>query len=203
MRYGFFPLFISLFLIFSSSCSPGPSELLLDSFEGKINKETVDFGSSENSSLKVTASRDIKVCGEQSLKLDYELNPSGYMWIARGYGLDIKGAAQWLIEPKDINWAEYNAFSLSMYGNSSRGIIAFDLKDSGGELWRFFLDDDASGWKEVICPLAEFFPRGDWQPENADRNEVLDFPIMSFQFEPRITGKGVYYFDCIKLIRVK
>ncbi len=203
MRYRFILLLVSLFLVFSSSCSKGPSELLLDSFEGAINKETVDFGSSKNSSLKVIAGEGIKVCGEQSLKLDYQLNPSGYMWIARGYGLDVKGAAQWLIEPKAINWAEYNAFSLSMHGNNSGGIIAFDLKDSGGELWRFFLDDDTSGWKKVVCPLAEFFPRGDWQPEDSDQNEVLDFPIMSFQFEPRIIGKGVYYFDCIKLIRVK
>jgi len=203
MRYRFFPLFISLFFIFSSSCTKAPSELLLDSFEGEINSETVDFGSSENSSLAVSSDRRIKVCGEQSLKLDYELNPSGYMWIARGYGLDIKGAAKWEVPPQDIKWSKYNAFSLSMYGRSSGGIIAFDIKDSGGELWRFFLDDDRSGWKEVICPLAEFFPRGDWQPENADRNEVLDFPIMSFQFEPRIMGRGVYYFDCIKLIRTK
>lgn len=202
MQYRFFPLFISLFLVFSSSCSQVPSEFLLDSFEGEINKETVDFGCSENSSLKVTASQDIKTCGEQSLKLDYQLNPSGYMWVARGYGLDIKGAAKWVVSPEDIKWPKYNAFSLSMYGRDSGGVIAFDIKDSGGELWRFFLDDDRSGWKEVICPLAEFFPRGDWQPEDSDGNQVLDFPIMSFQFEPRIIGKGVYYFDCIKIIRV-
>ncbi len=203
MRYRFIPLFISLFLVFSSNCAKGPSELLLDSFEGRINKETVDFGSSENSFLKVTASQDIKACGEQSLKLDYQLNPSGYMWVARGYGLDIKGAAKWEVSPQDIKWPEYNAFSLSMYGRSSGGVIAFDIKDSRGELWRFFLDDDKSGWKEVICPLAEFFPRGDWQPEDSEGNQVLDFPIMSFQFEPRIIGRGVYYFDCIKLIRTK
>ena len=36
-----------------------------------------------------------------------------------------------------------------------------------------------------------------------EKNEVMDFPIMSFQFEPRLYGKGLYYFDCIKLIRVK
>ena len=200
MRYVFL-LFLGF--VFLVGCGQKPRELLLDSFEGVINKETVDFGSSENSFLKVTAGRDIKACGEQSLKLDYQLSPSGYMWIARGYGLDIKGAAQWLIESKDINWAEYNAFSLSMYGNNSGGIIAFDLKDSGGELWRFFLDDDTSGWKEVVCHFTEFFPRGDWQPEDSDGNQVLDFPIMSFQFEPRIMGKGVYYFDCVKLIKTK
>ena len=203
MRYSFFPLFISLFLIFSFSCTKAPSELLLDSFEGLISSETVDFGSSGNSFLTVSSDKGIKVCGEQSLKLDYELNPSGYMWIARGYGLDIKGAAKWEVSTRDIKWSKYNAFSLFMYGRNSGGIIAFDIKDSGGELWLFFLDDDTSGWKEVVCPWAEFFPRGAWQPENADQNEILDFPIMSFQFEPRIMGRGVYYFDCIKLIRTK
>ena len=201
MRYRFIPLFISLFLIFSSSCTKAPPEFLIDSFEGEISSETVDFGSSNNSSLTVVSDKEIKACGEQSLRLDFELNPSGYMWAARGYSLKIDGAAKWEASPRDIKWSKYNAFSLYMHGRNSGGVIAFDLKDSGGELWRFFLDDDRAGWKEFICPFAGFFPRRDWQPENADRNEVLDFPIMSFQFEPRIMGKGVYYFDCVKLIK--
>jgi hypothetical protein len=90
-----------------------------------------------------------------------------------------------------------------MYGSNSSGVIAFDLKDKGGELWRFLIDDDFSGWKEVVCPLKEFFPRGDWQPETAERNEKLDFPVTSFQFEPRLPGKGAYYFDCVKLTYIK
>ena len=78
---------------------------------------------------------------------------------------------------------------------------AFDIKDKGQEVWRFLLDDDFTGWKEIACSLKEFFPRKDWQPETAERNEVLDFPIMSFQFEPRLPGKGTYYFDCLKLVK--
>lgn len=196
-------LFIGCFLVFFFGCTKAPLEFLLDSFEGEISSKTVDFGSSENSSLTVVCDKKIKVCGEQSLKLDFELNPSGYMWAARGYGLDTKGAGRWEAGPGDIEWRKYNAFSLQMHGSNSGGIIAFDIKDSGGELWRVFLDDDTLGWKEVICPLAEFFPRGDWQPDDADKNEVLNFPIVSFQFEPRIMGKGIYYFDCLKLIRIK
>ena len=194
-------LSISVFLVFFSGCTKAPPDFLIDSFEGEINSKTVDFGSSDNSSLVVVSDKEIKVCGEQSLKLDFELNPSGYMWAARGYGLKIEGAAKWEAVPRDIKWSRYNTFSLCMHGRNSGGIIAFDVKDSGGELWRVFLDDDTEGWKEFICPFTEFFPRGDWQPEDSDRNEVLDFPIMSFQFEPRIMGKGVYYFDCVKLIK--
>ena len=35
------------------------------------------------------------------------------------------------------------------------------------------------------------------------KGATLDFPIMSFQFEPRLPGQSVYYFDCIKVSRVK
>ena len=125
------------------------------------------------------------------------------MWIARGFNLDVKGAAQWLVKPEEINWKEYNALAISMYGDNSGGVIAFDIKDAGGEMWRYLLDDDFKGWKNISCSFSEFFPRKDWQPQDAQVNELLDLPIMSFQFEPRLPGKGTYYFDCVKLIRVK
>jgi hypothetical protein len=195
----FFILWVSI--IFSISCSPAPKEILIDSFEGEINSTTVDFGAKEGSSLKVEADKTFKVCGEQSLKVDYDLKPSGYMWVARGYNLDVKGAAKWLVAPQKIKWRKYDAFVIYMYGRNSEGVIAFDIKDSGGEMWRFLIDDDFRGWKEVVCPFNEFFVRKDWQPQEAERNEVLDFPIMSFQIEPRMPQKGVYYFDCIKIVK--
>lgn len=196
-------LILGLVLLFGLGCALGPKEVLIDSFESEINSETVDFGASENSSITVDAAKDITVCGEQSLKITYDLRPGGYMWVARGWGLDVSGAALWEVEPQAVNWRRYKSISLSMYGRNSGGVIAFDLKDSGGEIWRFLLDDDFEGWREIICPLAEFFPRGDWQPEGAERNEILDFPIMSFQFEPRLPGGGVYYFDCLKVVKTK
>lgn len=195
-------LLIGFCLVFILTGCSSP-EFMLDSFEGDLNSKTVDFGASENSILKVLAAKDIKVCQEQALKLEYDLKPSGYMWAARGFGLDVKGAAAWLGEPEDIKWNKYNAISVYIYGEGKGGVVAFDIKDAGGEFWRYLLDDDSKGWKEVICPFKLFFARSDWQPDNADNNEVLDFPLMSFQFEPRLPGKGVYYFDCIKLIRVK
>jgi hypothetical protein len=176
---------------------------MIDSFEGPLTKETVDYGAAEGSSVKVEADTGIKVCDAQSLKIEYDLKPSGYMWIARGYNLDIKGAAAWIVKPQDVKWRSYYAVSMQMYGSNTGGVIAFDLKDAGGEIWRFIIDDDFTGWKEIVCPLKEFFPRKDWQPDTATKNEVIDFPIMSFQFEPRLPGKGVYYFDCVKVIKKK
>ena len=197
-------LAFSIFLIVCGCVSHHKGEkLLIDSFEGEINAQTVDFGAGPNSSIKVEASKDIKFCGDQSLKVEYELAPSSYMWVARGFNIDVKGAAKWLIKPQEINWKKYNAFSFYMYGSNSQGVVAFDIKDSKNEMWRFIVKDNFQGWKEIICPLDKFFPRGDWQPDNAETNQVLDFPIVSFQFEPRLPGKGVYYFDCVSLIRVK
>lgn len=196
-------LIVTFAIVMVSGCTVAPKEVLLDSFEGEINKQTVDYGTAKGSFLEVVAGTDQKICGEQSLKIIYELGTSGYMWIARGYNLDVQGAAQWLVKPADIKWKAYNAVSIQMYGNGNGAVVAFDLKDSGGEMWRFLLDDDVAGWKEVICPLEQFFPRGDWQPDTAEKNGQLDFPIMSFQFEPRLAGKGIYLFDCVKLIRVK
>jgi hypothetical protein len=186
-----------------AGCSNAPVEVMIDSFEGSITKETVDYGAAEGSSLKVEADTGIKMCDAQSLKIEYDLKPSGYMWIARGYNLDVKGAGKWIVEPKDIKWRAYNAISLQMYGSNSGGVVAFDIKDKGGEIWRYIIDDDFTGWKEITCRFKDFFLRCDWQPDSAEKNEMLDFPVMSFQFEPRLPGKGIYYFDCVRLIRAK
>jgi len=180
-----------------------PAVVLLDSFEGILNQKTVDYGSADNSGLNIKADNELKVCGEQSLRLEYQLHPSGYMWAARGYGLDVKGAAKWEIEPTAVKWKAYDAFSIQMHGNNSGAVIAFDIKDSGGEVWRSLLDDDFTGWKEIIIPIKNFFPRSDWQPDTAEKNEVLDYPVKSFQFEPRLPGARSHNFDCIKVIKSK
>lgn len=184
-------------------CQPQVSDLPIDDFEGDINSLTVDFGAAKGSSLNVEAATDVKFSGAQSLKLSYDLQQSGYMWVARGYKLDVQGAAAWLIAPDKINWPRYNALSIAVFGSNSGGVFALDIKDAGGEMWRFLIDDDFKGWKEVFCPFKEFFVRKDWQPNTAFKNEVLDFPVMSFQFEPRLPGKGVVYLDYVKLTKVK
>jgi len=196
-------LAVSLIVIGLSGCSNAPTEVAIDSFEGPITKETIDFGAADGSSVKVEGESKIKMCDMQSLKIEYDLKPSGYMWIARGYNLDVKGAGIWLVRPQDIKWRHYNAFSIYMYGANTGSVVAFDIKDTHGEIWRYIIDDDFTGWKEIICPFKDFFPRKDWQPETATKNEIIDFPIMSFQFEPRLPGKGVYYFDCVKVFKKK
>lgn len=175
------------------------ADLLLDSFEGDISSQTVDFEAGNSSRVEVFAEKEIKVCGEQSLKIVYEVNPVGYMRIARGYNFDVKVQGLWFVEPQDVVWSDYDSVSINLYGSNSGGLIVFDIKDSGDEVWRFLIDDDFEGFKEIIMPFKLFFVRDDWQPDKAQRNEALDFPIMSFQLEPRTPGKGVLYIDCVKL----
>lgn len=177
--------------------------LLIDDFEGVISGSplgTVDFGAGAGSILEVSADAKIKYSGKQSLKAQYDAVSGGYMWIARGFGLDAQNSA-WLIKPEEIIWKDYSAFSFYLYGSSSKVQIAFDIKDSGNEMWRFLVEDNFAGWKQIVCPFKDFFVRDDWQPDSADKNAILDFPIKSFQFEPRPEAKGTLYFDSVSLTK--
>ena len=195
--------FVLTFVLVSTTfCFAEKNFLLIDDFEGIISageSGTVDFGAGNGSKLEVTASTDIKQSGNQGIRIDFDAVEGGYMWVARGKGLDAKNSG-WLVKPEDIRWDKYNAISFYMYGTGSNTGIAFDIKDNGNEIWRFIVKDDFKGWKQLICAFNEFFVRGDWQPEGADKNRQLDFPIKSFQFEPRPPSKGTLYFDSVALI---
>ena len=177
--------------------------LLIDDFEISISngpEGTVDFGAGNGSTVKVSAATDVKNTGKQALRVDFDAVSGGYMYIARGQGLDAHNTG-WLVNPDDIKLQDYKAFSFYMYGSDSKGKIAFDLKDSGNEIWRFIVEDNFKGWKQIICNFDQFTVRGDWQPQNSDNNGVLNYPIRSFQFEPLPPLKGTIYFDTMELIR--
>ncbi|MFA5200316.1 MAG: carbohydrate binding domain-containing protein [Candidatus Omnitrophota bacterium] len=191
-----------LFLSAAGICS-AEETLLLDDFEVTVSggaEGTVDFGAGNGSAIKVIGATDVKNSGKQSLKVDYDAVAGGYMYIARGSGLDAKNAA-WPVKPSDIKWEEYSAISFYLYGSDSKKMIAFDIKDNGGEIWRFLVEDNFKGWKKVVCSFDKFMVRDDWQPQDADNNLNLDFPIKIFQFEPLPESKGTLYFDTVELIK--
>jgi len=184
-------------------CFAADNNLLLDDFEVTVSggpEGTVDFGAGNGSSVDVSASSEVKNSGNQALKVVYDAVAGGYMYIARGAGLDAKNA-NWTLKPEDVKWAEFKAISFYVYGTDSRAMIAFDIKDNGGELWRFMLEDNFKGWKQIICEFDKFMVRDDWQPENADKNGQLDFPVKIFQFEPLPGSKGTLYFDTVELVK--
>ena len=191
-------------VLIASSCTFAQNKgLLIDDFEGAITggaDGTVDFGSGNASSVVVTGAQDIRNTGNQSLKVVYDAVAGGYMYIARGFGLDAKSAA-WLVKTEDIVWKDYKALAFYMYGSNSKTQVAVDLKDNGNEMWRLIITDDFTGWKQIVCPFDTFFARGDWQPDSADKNAQLDFPVKSYQFEPLPKKKGTLYFDTVELLR--
>ena len=194
-----YPLVLSTILYAQNA-----DELLLDDFEGEIaggEQGTVDYGSGNGSIVEVKGSKEIKYHGEQSLAVTFDAVSGGYIWVARGYDLTVKGAGAWLVEPKDIDFTKYNTVSFSMYGADTKNQVAVDMVDSGGEYWRYLIEDNFTGWKEVVIPFSDFFSRGDWQPDKADKNGELDFPLKAFQFEPRPEGKGTIYFDYVRLVK--
>jgi hypothetical protein len=177
--------------------------LLIDDFEVSITggpDGTVDFGAGNGSVVEVSEAVDIKNTGNKALKVVYDAVGGGYIYVSRGTGLDAKNA-NWPIKPEDIKWSEYNGISFYVYGTDSKAKIAFDIKDNGGEIWRFIAEDDFKGWKRVVCSFDKFIVRDDWQPESVDKNSQLDFPIKIFQFEPLADSKGTLYFDTVELVK--
>lgn len=176
--------------------------LLIDDFEGTISggaDGTVDFGAGNGSSVDVTANTEYKRSGVQSLRINYNAVFGGYIYVARGSNLDAKNAA-WQVKPEDIDWKLYRGISFYVYGTGSKTTVAFDIKDEGGEFWRFIFEDNFQGWKQIVCPLDEFFVRSDWQPDDANKNDTLELPITSFQFEPRPEARGTLYIDQVELV---
>lgn len=179
----------------------GLTNTLIDDFEGTISggaEGTVDFGAGNGSTVEVTADTEVKQSGAQSLKVNYAAVSGGYIWIARGSGLDAANAG-WLVNPADINWQGYQAITFYLYANNSGGFIAFDIKDNGGEMWRYLVENNFTGWKKITCNFSDFYARDDWQPADADKNAELDFPIASYQLEPLPAQQGVIYVDKVTL----
>lgn len=197
---------LSLFVLalaFISSAQEQDSILIDDLNEAVFisgPEGTIDFGAGAGSTVDVAVAEDVKAPGKQSIKVTYNALPGGYIWVARGIGLDAKNA-EWSLKPEDIKWQDYQAISFYMLGEDSKTMVAFDIKDKGNELWRFIVIDDFKGWKKIICPFKEFSLRSDWQPEAADKNGTLDFPLKSYQFEPLAQAKGTLYFDDIELMK--
>jgi len=187
----------------TAPCLAAGDNLLLDDFEIAVSggtEGTVDFGAGNGSTVEVTAATDIKNSSNQALKVVYDAAPGGYIYVARGTGLDAKNT-NWPLKPSDIKWEDYSAISFYVYGTDSKEKIAFDIKDNGGELWRFITEDNFKGWKQIVCSFDKFVVRDDWQPQTADNNKQMDFPIKVFQFEPLPGAKGTLYFDTVELVK--
>lgn len=198
-------IILSLGIVFSLAFFSFAEEgnLLLDGFEGAISggpDGTLDFGAGGGSNVEVVAIKSEKQEGTQAIEVTYDAVPGGYLWVARGFELDAKNAG-WLVKPEKIDWKQYKAIGFWMYGSDSKGKVAFDVKDNGGEMWRYLTVDNFKGWKQIVCPFNEFSARSDWQPDAADKNGTMDFPLKSYQLEPLPPAKGTLIFDRVELLK--
>jgi len=194
---GIISILIGIVIIYFFVQSEKSPFLLIDSFEGSIvggENATIDYGSGSGAKVDVFPAKEPVCEGKQSLKITYDVSSGGYIWIARGYNLTIKNAAQWKMPPSKIKWEKYNGLTFFIYGEASGNDIAVDIIDSGKEYWRNIIKDDTKGWKEVYVPFIKFKARADWQPDIAKRNNTIDFPIEAFQIAPK-TGTGTIFID--------
>jgi hypothetical protein len=195
-----FAVIVGFLIIGSVFAQETTKGLLIDDFEDSlVAVKTIDAGATNGSMVHASIDPMEKHSGAQSLKIKYDAVSGGDIWVSRGAGSGIPGAVPWLVELDKIAWANYGAISFYLKGMGSGALLAFDVKDAGGEIFRFMVKDNDKDWKQVVCAFDQFFSRGDWQPANAEKNGVLDFPIKSFQFEPITVSKGVIYIDEVAL----
>ncbi len=71
--------------------------LCLDDFEGVLEAgQTVDAGAGSGSTVAVSAEKGTVPSGGQALKIVYDAVAGGYIWVARGYGLDVRVRCMWM-----------------------------------------------------------------------------------------------------------
>lgn len=198
-------IFLIIIIVFVVLCYMysrlGSNLFVIDSFEGQIiggDNATVDYGSGSGATVFVSGVKYPVKHGSQAIKIVYDATSGGYMWIARGYNLSQENAGQWTVRPEKIKWENYDAIAFDLYGEASGNEIAVDLVDNCKEYWRATIKDDTRGWKGVVIPFSDFLPRTDWQPDNAIRNNMIDYPVMVFRFEP-LEGSGTIYVDKVCL----
>lgn len=198
-------LVISVF--FSISCkkcivcppSLGENKLLIDDLEGNIAADNGCGNGAECSITfvkKETSPADV-YSGNQAMKITYDKSFGGYMFCARGFGL--KPAMEtpeeklvWTVAPESIDFQKFNAFGFYIKGNNTNNTVAVDILDKDREIFRYIFSDDSSDWKEMVISFSQFISRDDYQPNWDKRNKMIDFPIVTYQFEPlEGTGKEI------------
>lgn len=99
------------------------------------------------------------------------------------------------------DWSRFRALSFWMYGTNSRQMFVVELNDSGEEHFRSpIITDDFTGWKQIVIPFEEFASRDDWQPENAEIDLAITWPLKDFQPFASVGGSGYILIDLVEAI---
>lgn len=101
---------------------------------------------------------------------------------------------------KDPVGAGWDAIRFMFLGENSGNQIGVDIPDTGNEFHRYILTDEFDSWTVIEIPFSEFTHREDWQPEDQDDNNTIDWPFKELKWEP-ISGAQTFYIDKVELIK--
>ncbi|MGE5483061.1 MAG: carbohydrate binding domain-containing protein [Bacteroidota bacterium] len=140
------------------------------------------------SSIKITVVDDPTAHGQRALRIDSVTKD----W----NGVPISAAGD-----KEFDWSDYRALSMWVYGTNSGVGFFVELNDKGEEHFRSpLIVDDFIGWKQIVIPFEEFLSRDDWQPDTADMDLEITWPIRDFQPFTGASGEGYILIDLIEVI---
>jgi hypothetical protein len=121
--------------------------------------------------------------GKQALKIDYETASWAGTVLSPGKE---KG-----------NWTGMTTFKLWVKGGNSGNKFELQLQDAQDELFITRVQDNFTGWKQLVIPLSEFKHRNDYQNPTAKSNEAIDYPLRNIQIS---TNQGSGGKGSIKLV---
>lgn len=170
----------------AQTAPPTPGGLVLVDFETDLGDRLSTYAGPA-SSIKTTIVEQA-VQGRYALRIDSVLK-------------DWNGVV--VQPPKDqvFDWSSFRALSLWVFGTNSGQMFVVELNDKGEEHFRSpLITDDFTGWKQIVIPFEEFASRQDWQPENADIDLDITWPIKDFQPFASVGGAGYILIDLIEVI---
>lgn len=175
-------LFFTAVVLFAGNVRAGDSLVIAD-FED--SKRPVITYAGPGSTMTAEYQTAIVHGGKQALKTKMDTSN----WA--GTLIELSGAT--------ADWTGYSKLKLWVYGSKSGRRFNIDLEEKGKEQCRYTITDDFEGWKEFVIKLSEFLPRTDWQPNDADKNGKLDFPLKTIQFFTSASFGSTLYFDDISI----
>lgn len=96
---------------------------------------------------------------------------------------------------------DYSKFRITYKGSGNGYKWRIQFWDNGNEQHEFVMEDDSETWKTVDLVIAEAVVRTDWQPEDKDGNETLDYPIKKVNLESYDSGELDLYVDQFEAVK--
>lgn len=145
-----------------------------------------DADAGKSSSIRGEIVNDA-VHGSKALKIGWTLDGwTGLGWMPN--------------DPKIVwDWSQYKSLSFWVKSSGSKERFVIELDDVNKEVfWSALVKADSTEWTKVVIPFKQIRARSEWQPADAKKNSVIDWPVQ-MQIVPQ-TKEGsvtIDYFEAI------